>query len=277
MISMIKKQNKRKGKAMKRFGVLILMTVFAFVFTAGCVFASTMTMPAYSEYPIFGLAIGGLVGMALGANALRDQVLGDINEFPVYQYVHIYQGAAVGLTTGGYARGLVAGDRFVGIAIEEKNNTAGASAALNVRVLRKGVVQLPVGSFAITDVGKVVYATADGTFTLTPASSWIGVALRFVASGYAEVEIDAGWFPSGYNNNVIASGLFTTLGGDATETITATGAVATDVAIVTVNTKGNTPRTVTTAICTTSAITVTLSGDPSTDHVLNYVVIRPSA
>lgn len=74
--------------------------------------------------------------------------------------------------------------------------------------------------------------------------------------------------------NVIATGLFTTAGGDATESITVTGALATDTAIVTVNTEGGTPRTVTKAVATTDAITVTLSGDPSTDHVLNYVLLR---
>jgi hypothetical protein len=76
------------------------------------------------------------------------------------------------------------------------------------------------------------------------------------------------------SNNVMAAGLFTTVGGDATESITVTGAAAGDVVLVTVNTVGATPRTVTSAIAATNAITVTLSGDPSTDHVLNYVVIR---
>jgi hypothetical protein len=74
--------------------------------------------------------------------------------------------------------------------------------------------------------------------------------------------------------NVIATGKFTTVGGDATESITVTGALSTDTAIVTINTVGSTPRTVTSAVGATDAITVTLSGDPSTDHVLNYVLLR---
>jgi hypothetical protein len=76
---------------------------------------------------------------------------------------------------------------------------------------------------------------------------------------------------------ILAAGLFTTVGGDATESITVTGAASTDVAIVTVKTNGATPRSVTTASAGTNAITVVLSGDPSTDHVLQYVVLRPSA
>lgn len=74
--------------------------------------------------------------------------------------------------------------------------------------------------------------------------------------------------------NVIATGLFTTAGGDATESITVSGALSTDTVIVTINTVGATPRTVTSAVGATDAITVTLSGDPSTDHVLNYVILR---
>lgn len=73
---------------------------------------------------------------------------------------------------------------------------------------------------------------------------------------------------------IIATGLFTTVGGDATESITVAGAVATDTVQVTINTSGSTPRTVTSAIATTDAITVTMSDDPSSDHVLNYTVFR---
>lgn len=72
----------------------------------------------------------------------------------------------------------------------------------------------------------------------------------------------------------VGAGLFTTVGGDATESITVSGAAVGDVVHVTVNTVGATPRTVTTAIAASNAITVTMSGDPSTDHVLNYIVYR---
>lgn len=75
-------------------------------------------------------------------------------------------------------------------------------------------------------------------------------------------------------NNVIASGVHTSAGGDATESITVTGAASGDIAIVTLKTAGATPRTITTAVATTDAITVTMSGDPSTDHVLQYIVVR---
>ena len=74
--------------------------------------------------------------------------------------------------------------------------------------------------------------------------------------------------------NVVACGRFTTVGGDANEAITVSDAAVGDTVFVSVNTNGATPRTVTTAIAASGQINVVLSGDPSTDHVLNYVVIR---
>lgn len=73
---------------------------------------------------------------------------------------------------------------------------------------------------------------------------------------------------------ILATGLFTTLGGDATEVITVQGVETGDTAIVTLNVKGATPRTILTAITSANTITVVLSGDPSTDHVLQYLVVR---
>lgn len=78
-------------------------------------------------------------------------------------------------------------------------------------------------------------------------------------------------------HKVIAAGTHTSAGGDATESITVSGALSTDIAIVTLKTAGATPRTITTATAATDAITVVLSGDPSTDHVISYVLLRAVA
>ncbi len=77
---------------------------------------------------------------------------------------------------------------------------------------------------------------------------------------------------------VVKAGLFTTVGGDATEVITVTGAAVGDVALGSVITNGVSPCTVATAkVTATNTLTVVLSADPSTDHVLNYVVLRSVA
>ena len=73
------------------------------------------------------------------------------------------------------------------------------------------------------------------------------------------------------------AGTFTTAGGDASETITVTGAAATDIVQVMVKTAGGTPRSIVAAAAATNAINVTMSGDPSTDHVLQYIVLRAAA
>lgn len=74
---------------------------------------------------------------------------------------------------------------------------------------------------------------------------------------------------------VVYAGLKTTAGGSATEAITISNVLVGDIPVVVVNTVGGTPRTVTTAKVTASGtLTVVFSGDPSTDHVLNVVILR---
>lgn len=77
-----------------------------------------------------------------------------------------------------------------------------------------------------------------------------------------------------YPNGIVASGSFTTLGGDANEAIIISGCLSTDVALVELKVAGATPRTILTRAAAAGQINVVLSGDPSTDHVLSYVLIR---
>ena len=83
--------------------------------------------------------------------------------------------------------------------------------------------------------------------------------------------LDSGIAPS---HVVKFAGTFTTAGGDANEAITVTGAAATDIAMVVLHTVGATPRTILTAQAATNAINLVFSGDPSTDHVVRYMVLR---
>lgn len=69
-------------------------------------------------------------------------------------------------------------------------------------------------------------------------------------------------------------GTHTTVGTAAFEDITVTGMLATDLAFVTLETQGATPRVLLTAKADTDKITITFDGDPSTDHVLSYLGIR---
>jgi len=125
--------------------------------------------------------------MALSADTPRIYELGNINELPVKGSTIIYEGAAVGLSSG-YARGLVAGDDFMGFAERQADNSSGANGAINCRVISKGLVELTISGVAVTDVGQPVYASADGTFTLTQESnSYIGKVYRYVKTNTAVV------------------------------------------------------------------------------------------
>ena len=129
----------------------------------------------------------------LAVNLPRAYELGNRNAFPVIASDIIYEGAAVGLVDGtGHARPLAAGDRFAGFAEANADNAAGAAAAVSVRVVESGKVQLSVGGAVITDIGQPVYATDDNTFVFTPvASVFIGFVHRFVSAGVAVVDFDA--------------------------------------------------------------------------------------
>jgi collagen type V/XI/XXIV/XXVII alpha len=86
--------------------------------------------------------------------------------------------------------------------------------------------------------------------------------------------IDAGAKPI---KIVVGAGIFTTAGGDANESITVTDCVGTDTALVWVQKAGATPRTVDTITPGTGSVAVVLSGDPSTDTKLGWIVIRAAA
>jgi hypothetical protein len=125
----------------------------------------------------------------LAVDKARAYELGDLNEFPVIASDIIYEGAAVGDNGSGYARPLVAGDRFLGFAIEKVDNSTGAAADKRVKVKKWGSPVLPITSLALADVGKAVYASDDDTFTLTPGSnSHVGFVSRLHASGFGVVE-----------------------------------------------------------------------------------------
>lgn len=128
----------------------------------------------------------------LDKDAVRAFELGKLNELPVIAADIIYEGAMVGDNGSGYARPLVAGDPFRGIAERKVDNTAGSAGDKNIRVRNEGLVELAVGSVAITDVGAAVYASDDDTFVLTQSTNTrIGYVHRFVSSGVAIVAFKA--------------------------------------------------------------------------------------
>jgi len=131
----------------------------------------------------------------LAVDKPRALEMGARNMFPVIASDIIYEGAAVGLVDAtGHARPLVGGDRFAGFAEVQADNSAGAAAAINVKVIERGKIQLDVSGAVITDQATraAVYAQDDNAFSFSPvAGSFVGYVHRFVSAGVVIVEFDA--------------------------------------------------------------------------------------
>ena len=128
--------------------------------------------------------------MALTDDAPIKHAIGDYNDVPAAAAATLYEGGAVGDNASGYARALTAGDPFLGHAISQCDNSAGAAGAKEVRVL-KGTYALEVtlSGVAITDVGKVVYMSDDATYTQTAGSNTkVGKIVRYVSANTCIVQ-----------------------------------------------------------------------------------------
>ena len=114
--------------------------------------------------------------MALSANRELDRFVDqELRSYRVAASTQVYKGAFVGLNSGGYARGLVAGDASVGVAYEEADNSSGSNGDKSVRVFTQGDFKHTLSGVAITDIGRAVYASADDTVTLDAGgNSFVG-------------------------------------------------------------------------------------------------------
>lgn len=130
--------------------------------------------------------------MALTADTPRTTHVGDKVFLPVKETTTIYRGAAVGDDGAGFSRGLVAADPFLGFAILQADNSAGAAGDITAEVQAKGYIELSVTGVVQASIGAPVYASDDGTFTLTATSnSLIGWVAAYLADGSAIVEFDS--------------------------------------------------------------------------------------
>lgn len=172
-------------KRFKKFTLIGLLTI-CLLFLVGIVSVPESLIAGVMFLPF-------LFGTTLAVDTYRVKVVGDVNEIPVIASDIIYEGAAVGIVkASGHARPLTSADKFAGFAEQKADNSAGSAAAINVRVVTRGVVKLSVSGAVITDVGQPVYATDDNAFVFSPVSAvYIGKVIRFVSSGVVEVQFDA--------------------------------------------------------------------------------------
>lgn len=136
--------------------------------------------------------------MALSADTPRTYGSGVEPTFlslPCTSNVTIYEGSAVAeSTTAGTVKALAASDTvFWGFAHEQVVNPSGGTKRCKIR--SKGIIRLTVaGASAVTDNGVTVYASDDGTFTLTSTTTYlaIGKVVQWVTSTTCDVYFEGG-------------------------------------------------------------------------------------
>lgn len=114
----------------------------------------------------------------------------EIKLYPVGAALHIYRDTNVGVDPAGYLKPFVPGDVFVGVAYEEKDNSAGAAGALSCRVRMDGDFDLAITSVALTDIGSPVFCTDDQTYGLSGhPDAFFGYIIHYTSSGIATVRM----------------------------------------------------------------------------------------
>ena len=111
--------------------------------------------------------------MALAKDTQLPVHEGSYADHPVLTNVKIYEGAVVSVDANGFAKPYAGTDTFfAGIARKQADNTGGANGAIKVQV-RRDVHhrEVTLASAAQADVGDLLYASDDGTFTKTSTSN----------------------------------------------------------------------------------------------------------
>lgn len=125
--------------------------------------------------------------MALSTNTPRTFCTDGVADFAVAASSTIYEGSLLGLASG-YVRALQAGDVFVGVSTEYIDNSAGSAGDKRVHAYTTRPFEMALSGVAVTDIGAPVYASDDGTLTLTEGSnSLVGYVENVETGGTAIV------------------------------------------------------------------------------------------
>lgn len=117
-------------------------------------------------------------------------------EFPVAASTKIYAGSMVCVNADGYAAPAAdtSGYRFVGVAMEQADNSSGANGALVVRLRRVGVFEFDAASLTQAKVGDAMYTVDDQTFADTAGVTnhvRAGVLAKYVSATKGWIDIAA--------------------------------------------------------------------------------------
>lgn len=166
-----------------------------------------------------------------------------------------------------------------GVGFYTLNSSTGAFVALAGNsglssTLSSGNIFVGNASNVATGVAMSGDATMANTGALTIANNAITTA-KILNANVTLAKLAAGITPAAV---IKFAAQYTTTGGAAAEAITVTGAVAaTDRAYVQVVDNGTNNVTVLQAVVTTNTLTVTFSGNPGADTIINYQLIRAAS
>lgn len=137
-----------------------------------------------------------------------------------------------------------------------------AKVAANAAIAFSKLAALASAKILVGSAGNVATEVAvSGDATLSNAGALEVTKIKGITAGMVPV----------------AGGQHKTGGGAAAEQIASVGVLDTDTVVVTLHTIGNVARTIATAAAGTDKVVVTFSDDPSTDHVVNWMVFRAVA
>ena len=131
--------------------------------------------------------------MALTKNLEVDHYVDqELRSYEVAAAKYVYKGGLIGLSTGGYAQPLTAGDPFIGIAYEEMDNSSGADGDVTVRVYTVGDFGMTLAGASTSYIGRPVFASDDATLTLVGAgNSYLGRVQDVVTAHKVVLRIDS--------------------------------------------------------------------------------------
>ena len=150
------------------------------------------------------------------------------------------------------------------------------SAAISLNKLQGSTA----GNILVADVSNFTSAvTMAGDATMSPTGVLTIANNAVTTAKINDLAVTKAKLDSGINAShmVATAGTFTTVGGGTTENISDVFISASDRVVVVVKTAGATPRSVVAAVAGAGSITVTMSGDASTDHVLEYFAFRATS
>ncbi len=117
-------------------------------------------------------------------------------EFPVAANTKIFAGSLVCANASGYAvpAADTAGLRFLGVALEQVDNTGGANGAKKVRLRRAGAFEFDAASITQAMVGTSMYVVDDHTIddAAGPTNDIrVGILVKYVSDTKGWIDITA--------------------------------------------------------------------------------------